>query len=117
MSGETGIDLYIDYKGWRWRAPFLCMRCGAVVDVLQWAYSRSCGGCDVGSSQTARLPVTSYHIFAGPHELIDAEDPHFLEEDRFLTSESFARGLDEAYPVLNPPVVFSHFYPPLPREF
>lgn len=90
-------DIYIDYKGWRWRAPFHCMYCGVEVSARQWAFSRSCGGCDVSPSHTARLHVVSHHIFAGPHELIDPKDQYFLTEDRFLSPADA-----EKYPVLNP---------------
>jgi hypothetical protein len=91
-------DLYIDYKGWRWRPPFHCMRCGVKVDPLQWAFSRSCAGCDVSMSPTARLHVLDYRLFVGPHELIDPNDSHFLNEDRFIPAENA-----EDYPVLDPP--------------
>jgi hypothetical protein len=99
-------DLYFDYKGWRFRPPFHCMYCGIEVSVRQWAFSRSCGGCDVSPSYTARLPFVSYYIFAGPHELIDPNDPYFLEEARFLSPEDA-----EKHPILNPPA------PRIPHEW
>ena len=107
-------DLYVDYKGWRFRAPFFCMRCGAEVDVLQWAFSRSCGACDCGKSPTARLYITDRRLFAGSHELINPDDSHFLEADRFIPAEDAAK-----YPVLDPPKIFppdgEHFILPDPR--
>ena len=104
---EPLLDIYIDFKGWRWKAPFACMRCGVTVDPQQWAYSRSCGSCDVGKSPTARLHAFDPRLFAGPHELIDADDKFFLSEDRFLDPAD-----REKFPVLDPPSPV-HF-PPRP---
>jgi len=120
-------DLYIDYKGWRFRPPFHCMYCGVEVDPLQWAFSRSCAGCDVSESRTARLSIYDPRIFAGPHELIDPHDAYFLNEDRFLSPTDA-----EKYPVLNPskplplPIpftetlpyepLFPNSFPPLPNR-
>ena len=94
-------DLYIDYKGWRFRPPFHCMYCGIEVDPLQWAFSRSCGGCDVSKSHTARLSIFDPRVFAGPHELIDPNDGYFLDADRFLSPADA-----EKYPVLNPSLTY-----------
>jgi hypothetical protein len=115
MSLHTDpTDLYIDYKGWRFRPPFHCMRCGIEVDPLQWGFSRSCGSCDAGKSPTARLSVFDPRLFAGEHELIDPNDSHFLEADRFLSPVDA-----EKYPVLDKPVPlaekFEPFGPPLPN--
>lgn len=95
---SPSADLYIYFKGWNWTAPFVCFYCGVEVSPEQWAFSRSCGGCDVSNSHTARLPVTSYKLFAGPHDLADYSDPYFLEADRFLDPAD-----REKYPVLDPP--------------
>jgi hypothetical protein len=107
-------DLYVDYKGWRFRPPFFCMRCGVKVDVIQWAFSRSCGACDCGKSPTARLYITDRRFFAGAHELIDPDDSHFLEPDRFIDAAEASK-----YPVLDPPKMFppdgEHFVLPDPR--
>ena len=105
MRPEQAADLYIDYKGWRWTAPFACMRCGIEVNAEQWAFSRSCGGCDIGKSPTARLSIFDPRLFAGPHELVDPEHSHFLEEDRFLSPDDA-----EKFPVLDPPIPV-HFPP------
>jgi hypothetical protein len=103
---EPLLDIFIEFKGWRWTAPFACMRCGIEVSAEQWAFSRSCGGCDCGHSPTARLHAMDARLFAGPHELIDAKDRFFLTEDRFLDPAE-----REKYPVLTPPTPV-HF-PPL----
>ena len=110
MQLEPSLDIYIDFKGWRWKAPFACMRCGIEVDPLQWAYSRSCGSCDVGKSHTARLHAFDARLFAGPHELIDRDDQFFLAEDRFLDPAE-----REKFPVLDPPQQpFPPIFEPLP---
>jgi hypothetical protein len=100
-------DLFIDFKGWRFRAPFHCMYCAVEVSPQQWAFSRSCGGCDVSNSHTARLSIFDGRIFSGPRELIDPKDSHFLVEERFLDPKDA-----EKFPVRNPmkPVMV---FPPL----
>jgi hypothetical protein len=103
-------DLYIDFKGWRFTPPFHCMYCGCEVCPFQWAFSRSCGGCDVGDSHTRRLNVWDRRIFAGPRQLIDSKDPYFISEDRFLPLSDI-----EKHPVLKPPKSFIPEIPPLPE--
>lgn len=90
--------VFLDYKGWRFYAPFHCMRCGDKVETVQWAFSRSCGGCDVSESHTARLGIFDRRLFAGDRELVSSADPSFLDPDRFLSPEDAA-----LFPVLNPP--------------
>lgn len=95
---ETKADIYIDFKGWRWTAPFICMGCGIETSPQQWAFSRSCGGCDVSHSHTRRLSVFDRRLFAGPHELIDSKADLFLEPERFIDPAE-----REKFPVLSPP--------------
>lgn len=97
-DASSSNDLYIDFKGWRFRPPFHCMRCGVEVCPRQWAFSRSCGACDTGNSHTARLHAVDRRLFAGHHELINSKDSHFLTEDRFIPAEAA-----KDYPVLDPP--------------
>lgn len=97
LHAKLPPDLYIDFKGWRFRPPFHCMYCGIEVCPDQWAFSRSCGSCDVGNSHTARLHVFDRRLFAGPHELVDAHDAYFLDEGRFLSPADAQK-----YRVLNP---------------
>jgi hypothetical protein len=99
--GEHGTapeGIYIDFRGYRWTPPFICMRCGIEVCHQQWAFSRTCGACDVGNSHTARL---RYGIFAGPHTQIqfpiDPRDPGALMEGDMIDPAE-----REKYPVLNP---------------
>jgi hypothetical protein len=110
LHAKFPTDLYIDFKGWRFRAPFHCMYCAVEVCPHQWAFSRSCGGCDVSNSHTARLSIFDGRIFSGPRELIDAKDSHFLTEERFLDPKDA-----EKFPVRNPmkPTFFSDL-PPMP---
>jgi hypothetical protein len=74
-------DLYFDHRGWRFRAPFVCMGCGIEVCPHQWAFSRSCGGCDMSVSKTRRL---MFRAFVGPHEFIGPRDSLCLDESRFV---------------------------------
>jgi len=79
------VGAYFDYKGYRFTPPFHCMYCGVEVCHRQWAFSRSCGGCDVGNSHTAKLRY--YQWTAGPHELIDAKATPILSADHFVPLE------------------------------
>ena len=74
-------DLYFDFKGWRFAAPFYCMACGAELCHRQWAFARVCGGCDLGRTGKA-LP--NRHIFAGPHVLVDPNAEHCFAVDAFI---------------------------------
>lgn len=94
-------DLYIDFKGWRFTAPFHCMGCGVIVCPLQWAFSRSCGGCDVSHSHTRRISVFDRRFFSGPAEPIDIKDTYFFDENQFIDPADA-----EAYPIKNPPKPF-----------
>lgn len=42
-------DVYIDFRGWRWRAAFRCLCCGVIICARQWAFGRGCGKCDTGA--------------------------------------------------------------------
>lgn len=72
-------ELYFDFKGWRFRAPFYCMHCARPICGHQWGFARACGVCDVG-----RGPRNSRNFwYAGPHELRDANARFFLEPERW----------------------------------
>ena len=60
-------DAHIDFRGWRFTAPFLCHRCGIEICIYQFAFSRSCGPCDLAHSKTALLHPMDLRFFAGPH--------------------------------------------------
>lgn len=76
MSEEN----FVDFKGWRFRAPFRCMCCGAMVSIRQFCFGRSCAPCDTGRCRHVRRSGS----FSGPRELIDAADRYFIPEDRWL---------------------------------
>ena len=42
-------DASLDFKGYRFTPPFLCMCCGRETCVRQWAWGRTCGLCDTGN--------------------------------------------------------------------
>jgi len=90
-------DIYFEYRGWRFTPPFFCMACGIEVCWHQWAFSRSCGACDVSNSRTARVAYRK--CFAGPHtKLADhSEKRGDITEDWFLDP---AKRFE--YPILNP---------------
>ena len=96
-------DIYFDYRGWRWTPPFICMNCGIEVCHRQWAFSRSCGSCDVSKSLTARL--VSGKCFVGPHEKLPtwSAEKHDIPEDHFVDPKNRAE-----YPVI---------YRPRPKPF
>ncbi len=45
------VSEWVDYEGYRFVAPFLCMCCGVETDVRQWAFGRTCAKCDTGICQ------------------------------------------------------------------
>ncbi len=72
-------DKYVDFKGWRMRAPWRCMCCGKMISLKQFCFGRACGACDcgkcVGHQQNWR------HPYSGPRELIDAKAENFIEAE------------------------------------
>ncbi len=88
-------DIFFDYRGWKFSPPFICMGCGIEICFRQWAFSRSCGPCDVSNSKTRRL---LYHkCFAGPHIKLPtwSEEENDIQESHFVNPST---RLD--YPVL-----------------
>ena len=91
-------DFFIDYRGWRWFPPFTCMGCGISVCYIQWAFSRSCGGCDISDSRTIRLRYLK--CFAGSHEKL----PTWDESKGDIREENFVKPKErESYPPINRP--------------
>lgn len=99
VHAPTPLDAYVDYRGWRWTAPFICMGCGIEVCIRQWAYSRSCGPCDVSHSRTRRL--RGHQCFVGPHERLDtwSDEKHDIPEDHFIGASE-----RDKYKLINLPV-------------
>lgn len=56
---------YVDFRGYRFKKPFLCMCCGKRVCMRQFAFGRCCGPCDVGACQTGNrafnIPAVHLH--------------------------------------------------------
>jgi len=86
---DVPADVFFIFKGYKFTPPFHCIYCGVVVCAHQWAFSRSCGGCDVGNSHTAKLRY--YQWTAGPHELVDPNDSHLLPAEQFVPLEEVAK--------------------------
>lgn len=82
-------DIYFNFKGWKFTAPFHCLTCGVEVCYLQWAFSRSCGGCDVSVSHTAKLHY--YQWTAGPHVELNPDDHGMMTKDTFVPLEEVAK--------------------------
>ena len=65
-------DMYIDFRGYRFRTPFLCICCGKEICARQFAFGRACGTCDTGACQqypqAAHERPNWYHIY-GPEML------------------------------------------------
>lgn len=77
-------DIFFDYRGWKFTPPFICMGCGIEICFRQWAFSRSCGSCDVSQSKTRRLLY--YKCFSGPHVKLStwSAEENDIEEDHFV---------------------------------
>lgn len=43
----------VEWKGRRFKPPFLCLCCGKETCMRQFAYGRACGPCDTGSCNAA----------------------------------------------------------------
>lgn len=44
-------DSWVDFRGYRFKPPFLCMCCGKVICARQFAFGRCCGPCDMGACE------------------------------------------------------------------
>lgn len=78
------LGLY--HRGWRFWPPYGCGRCGRRVTAYQFAFSRSCGGCDLGESRTARLHICDPRWFIiGPVQLENPKDSALINP-MFLSS-------------------------------
>lgn len=82
-------DPYVDFKGWRFRAPFRCICCGQKVDIRQFCFGRACDICDTGKCKHRNNGVR--RCYSGPRELIDPEDKYFILPERWLNAPE---GLD-----------------------
>ncbi len=82
MHGETRPDLlpgyseddrkaWVDFKGWRFRAPWRCMCCGKAISLRQFCFGRCCGPCDCG--QCRDHSTNRRESYSGPRELIDGK--------------------------------------------
>ncbi|KKM69718.1 hypothetical protein LCGC14_1448090 [marine sediment metagenome] len=45
-------EWHMDFRGWRFTAPWLCICCGKEICARQWSFGRACGPCDTGSCQS-----------------------------------------------------------------
>lgn len=114
ISGLTDIAVrHLDFRGWRFYSPFYCMGCGIAVDARQWAFSRSCGPCDVSYSRTRRLLYGK--CFAGRRELLTlCENANPDDERGFIPEDHFVDPSErEKYPVMVRPE--RRPIPPRPR--
>jgi hypothetical protein len=105
---------FVDFKGWRFTAPFRCICCGRKIDVRQFCFGRSCGICDTGKcvhpNSMHGMPIRCY---SGPRELIDPNDSHFLAEDRWVNPPSGFDGEGED-PFPKKLTIFEQFGLPTP---
>lgn len=87
-SPESKTDQYVDFKGWRFTAPFRCLCCGKMIGIRQFCFGRSCPACDVGRCRHPKNWCSSY---SGPRELIDPNAQYFIPEENWLNPPT---GLD-----------------------
>ena len=69
----------VDFKGWRFLAPFRCVCCGVVISVQQFCFGRSYGPCDMGRCRHSKSRL----FFSGPRMLADAKARCFIEPERW----------------------------------
>ena len=46
---------WVDFEGYRFKPPFLCMCCGKIICARQFAYGRCCAPCDMGACQYGNI--------------------------------------------------------------
>lgn len=73
---------YLDFKGWRFTAPFICGGCGIEICFKKWMSSGTCKQCDVDNSKNVRAPWCK--MFSGPRTLVDKNAAQFISENSFL---------------------------------
>lgn len=103
--GAAKVGLY--HRGYRFWPPYACGRCGEPISARQFAFARSCGGCDHSRSQTARLHLYDPRWFVlGKVEYEDPNDSALIRVDFIpaYTRRDFA--------LIEPPKPW-----PLPRHF
>jgi hypothetical protein len=61
----------IDYNGRRYRPPYQCFCCGAVISREQFAFSRTCPTCDIGGCTHPPFDPSSILSESIPSELVD----------------------------------------------
>ena len=44
-------ETWVDFEGYRFKSPFLCMCCGQRICARQFAFGRCCGTCAMGACQ------------------------------------------------------------------
>ena len=55
---------YVDFRGYRFKKPFLCICCGKEICARQFAFGRACGSCDMGACQTENkfFQIAAVHV-------------------------------------------------------
>ena len=74
----------IYHRGYRFWPPYACGRCGEPISAYQFAFSRSCGGCDSSESHTARLSIFDPRWFVLGEVELDNPGDDALIHPQFL---------------------------------
>ncbi len=85
---EPSNQEWANARGWRFIAPFRCMKCGKRISLEQFCFSGLCGACDCGREPSdpinKRLIWCAHRrLYSGPRTLIDSGDEYFLPQDRW----------------------------------
>lgn len=84
-AAKTGLY----HRGYRFWPPYACGRCGVPISASQFAFSRSCGGCDRGESLTARFhPFDARWFVLGKAELENAADSGLIHPEFIPASQN-----------------------------
>lgn len=59
-------DTWVDFRGYRFKPPFLCMCCGKVICARQFAWGRCCGACDMGACQRGNHSFRASAVHSPP---------------------------------------------------
>lgn len=109
LENNSSNDNFVDFKGWRFRAPWRCMCCGMIISLQQFCFGRSCGGCDLGRCNHEKGSA----YYSGPRELIDRNAEYFIPEEKWLPVDALPSLRYEKRPVYykEPPRRIPHFKP------
>lgn len=89
-------DIFMDFKGRRFRQPFHCLCCDKIIYAKQFAYGRACGFCDTGAcSWNSRKKIPVIMLM---HNLSDGYKGLFMKYSESVPEENNANTVRKRAP-------------------